>query len=180
MLKAKALDDRMGCAAMLEVMESLFNDRPKADLDVYFCFTVREEIGLSGATVAANTISPDFAIVLETTAIADIADADPASRVADIGGGGALSLMDRATIYDRDFVKFLLDTAKSHNIKAQVKRYVSGGNDAGNIHKTGTGVRVAALSVPTRYLHSPACVVDVADYESMLALIPEMLKNWKF
>lgn len=177
-VKSKALDDRMGCAAMLEVMESLFNKRPKVDLDVYFCFTVREEIGLSGATVAANAISPDLALVLETTAIGDIADTAPASRVADIGGGGALSLMDRATIYDRDFVKYLLDTAKDNNIKVQVKRYVSGGNDAGHIQKTGTGVRVAALSVPTRYLHSPACVASLDDYEALRDLCEASVRSF--
>lgn len=177
-VKSKALDDRMGCAAMLEVMESLFDNRPTVDLDVYFCFTVREEIGLSGATVAANAISPDLALVLETTAIGDIADASPACRVADIGGGGALSLMDRATIYDRDFVKYLLDTAKNNNIKVQVKRYVSGGNDAGNIHKTGTGVRVAALSVPTRYLHSPACVASLDDYEALRDLCEASVRSF--
>ena len=177
-VKSKALDDRMGCAAMLEVMESRFNDRPRVDLDVYFCFTVREEIGLSGATVAANAISPHLALVLETTAIGYIADAAPASRVADVGGGGVLSLMDRATIYDRDFVKFLLDTAKENNIKTQVKRYVSGGNDAGNIHKTGIGVRSAALSVPTRYLHSPACVASLDDYESLRDLCEAAVRSF--
>ena len=167
MVKSKALDDRMGCAAMIEAMTSLKNDRPSVDLEVYFCFTVREEIGLSGASTAANSIAPHFALVLETTAIGDIADTAPASRVADVGKGGALSLMDRSTIYDREFVQYLLDTAKKENISAQVKRYVSGGNDAGNIHKTGVGVRAAALSVPTRYLHSPACVASLDDYTSL-------------
>lgn len=177
-VKSKALDDRMGCAAMIEVIDSLAKDRPSIDLDVYFCFTVREEIGLSGALTAANTIAPNFALVLETTAIGDIADASPEARVADIGGGGVLSLMDRLTIYDRKFVDFLLNTAKQNDIKAQIKRYVSGGNDAGSIHKTGVGVRTAALSVPTRYLHSPACVASLDDYEALRDLCEAAIRNF--
>ncbi len=177
-VKSKALDDRMGCAAMIEVIGSLAKERPSVDLDVYFCFTVREEIGLSGALTAANTISPDFALVLETTAIGDIADASPEARVADVGGGGVLSLMDRSTIYDRKFVEFLLNTAKKNDIKAQIKRYVSGGNDAGSIHKTGVGVRTAALSVPTRYLHSPACVASLDDYEALRDLCEAAVRNF--
>jgi endoglucanase len=62
-LKAKALDDRMGCAVMLEVMASLMADRPTEDLDLYFCFTVREEIGLSGARTAAEKIAPHIEYV---------------------------------------------------------------------------------------------------------------------
>jgi endoglucanase len=178
LVKSKALDDRMGCAAMIEVMESLAQDRPNIDLDVYFCFTVREEIGLSGALTAANAISPDFALVLETTAIGDIADTSPEARVADVGGGGVLSLMDRSTIYDRSFVEFLLKTSKKNGIKAQIKRYVSGGNDAGSIHKTGVGVRTAALSVPTRYLHSPACVASLDDYEALRDLCEAAVRNF--
>ena len=176
-MKGKALDDRMGCAALIEVMESLFNDRPKNDIDLYFCFTVREEIGLSGAKVAANKIAPDLAIVLESTAIADLPDVPPAKRVADVGMGGALSIADRATIYDRAFVEFALNIGKEENIPVQLKRYVSGGNDAGSIHKSGVGVRCLALSVPTRYLHSPSCVASVDDYRSVRRLVETAVRK---
>ena len=178
-LKSKALDDRLGCAVMLSAMAELYPIKDTLAADLYFCFTTREEIGLSGAQVAAQTVCPDFAIVLETTAVADIAKVDEASRVAIQGEGGAISLMDRSTIYDREFVEFALETAKEFGIKAQIKKYVSGGNDAAHIHKSGVGVRTLALSAPTRYLHSPACVADVEDYRSMCELVPAMLKNWK-
>ena len=179
-IKSKALDDRLGCAIMISTMEELYPIKDTLPADLYFCFTVREEIGLSGAQVAAQSIAPDFAIVLETTAVADIAKVFEASRVAIQGEGGAISLMDRSTIYDRELVDFALDTAKRSNVKAQIKKYVSGGNDAAHIHKSGTGVRTLAVSAPTRYLHSPACVVDTEDYRSMCALLPAMLKNWNF
>ena len=176
-VKGKALDDRMGCAAMLSVMNSLMRNRPSADLDLYFCFTVREEIGLSGAKVAAQRILPDLAIVLESTAVADLPETEPSKRVAELGKGGAISLMDRSTVYDRAFADFALSVAKEQEIPVQIKKYVSGGNDAGSIHKSGTGVRTLALSVPTRYLHSPACVANVEDYHSVAHLLEALLRT---
>lgn len=176
-MKAKALDDRMGCSVMLDVMASLYADRPAADLDLYFCFTVREEIGLSGAGTAAHKIAPDLAIVLESTAVGDLPDTEYGRRVASLGAGGVLSVMDRSTVYDRDFLNFALQTAKKQQIPAQIKRYVSGGNDAGTIHKRGEGVRTLALSVPTRYLHSPSCVVAIEDYRSVRNLTEAMIRE---
>lgn len=176
-MKAKALDDRMGCSVMLDVMASLYADRPTADLDLYFCFTVREEIGLSGAGTAAHKIMPELAIVLETTAVGDLPDTDYSRRVASLGEGGVLSVMDRSTVYDREFLNFALRIADNHKIPAQIKRYVSGGNDAGSIHKRGEGVRSLALSLPTRYLHSPSCVVAIEDYRSVRRLTEAMIRE---
>lgn len=176
-IKGKALDDRLGCAVLITLMRELYPIKDRLDLELYFCFTVREEIGLSGAQVAAQTVAPDFAIVLETTAVADIADTSDSLKVAIQGEGGAISLMDRSTIYDRAFIDFALSKAKSENIPVQIKKYVSGGNDASHIHKSGVGVRTLALSAPTRYLHSPACVVDKRDYFSMISLLSSMIRS---
>ncbi len=171
MVKAKALDDRMGCAAMIETMKALAKQPPKDDTDIYFCFTVREEIGLSGAEPAAFAIRPHEAIILETTAIADVLDVPDTKRVADVGEGVVISVMDRSTVYSKEMVTRAMDAAKASGIKAQLKRYVSGGNDAGHIHKTAEGAKVLALSIPTRYLHSPACVASLCDYQSQRDLL---------
>lgn len=168
-IKSRAIDDRLGCAVMLDVLGRI-KDRP-VELDLYFCFTVREEIGLSGARTAAQAISPDFSVVLESTAVADLPDVPESSRVSELGKGGALSLRDRSTIYDRGFVRFALALAGRKEIPAQVKRYVSGGNDAGHIHKSNAGVKALAISAPSRYIHSPACVISKADYLSMGELL---------
>ncbi|MBO5305736.1 MAG: M42 family metallopeptidase [Clostridia bacterium] len=180
LIKSKALDDRLGCAVMLLTMKkiALGEIRPTMALD--FCFTVREELGLSGAKVVAERLCPDYAIVLEATAIADIANVEPAMRVADVGKGGVLSLLDRSTIYDCGFVRFALEVAEKNSIPVQVKRFVSGGNDAGHIHKSGKGVKCLALSAPTRYLHSPSCVAALSDYEAILALMATMLNDADF
>lgn len=164
-IKSKAIDDRLGCAIMLDVLGRL--KTTAVPLDLYFCFTVREEIGLSGARTAAQALSPEYSVVLESTAVADLPDVPENSRVSELGKGGAVSLRDRSTIYDRGFVRFALSLAGKKNIPAQIKRYVSGGNDAGHIHKSNAGVRALAISAPSRYIHSPACVINEADYFSM-------------
>ena len=179
-IKCKAIDDRLGCAVMVEVMRRIYPVRDTLPIDVYFCFTVREEIGISGAQVAAQTVLPSHAIVLETTAVADISNVPESSGVAIQGEGGVISLMDRSTIYDREFVSFALDVAAQRGIKTQIKKYVSGGNDAAHIHKSAAGVRTLALSAPVRYLHSPACVADREDYLSMIEHLCAILEQWRF
>ena len=179
LMKGKAIDDRLGCTVMIEVMRAIKDRKIRPSHDLYFAFTVREEVGLSGAEVTANRIAPDFAIVLESTAIADIADVAPRSRVAEVGEGGVISLLDRSTIYDRAFVDFAMETAEREGIPAQIKRYVSGGNDAGHIHKSGKGVRALAISAATRYLHSASCVAAVRDFESIRALVLALVADWR-
>ncbi len=176
-IKAKALDDRLGCAVMIRAMEAMRKDPPKGDVDLYFCFTVREEIGLSGAKVVANRLKPDAALVLECTAVSDLSEVPEHRRVAVQGKGGAISLMDRSTVYDRAFVNFALETAQKEGIPVQVKKFVSGGNDAGSIHKSGEGVKTLALSVPTRYLHSPASVANLNDFRGVTALCEALLRR---
>jgi len=178
-ITSKALDDRLGCAILIELLERLNDNVDSLPLDLYFCFTTREEVGISGATVAANTIRPDYAVVLETTAVADIAGVPESQKVAKLGEGGVISLMDRSTIYDRGLIDLMLETAKENGIKAQIKKFVSGGNDAGHIHKSTTGVRTLALSAPTRYLHSPNCVASLDDYDAMLELLYKFILTEK-
>ena len=179
LVKSKALDDRLGCAVMLEVMKAVANGEVKNTNELYFCFTVREEVGLSGAQTVAQVIKPDYAIVLETTAIADIDDVSPALRVADMGEGGVVSVMDRSAVYNPKLVSYVLELAELKGIKAQVKRYVSGGNDAAHIHKSGDGVKTVAISAPTRYLHSPSCAASLDDFDSMIELLKALIETWK-
>ncbi len=179
-LKCKALDDRMGCAAMLEIMRDLYENAPCDVLprDIYFCFTTREEIGYSGASAAAYSIEPTLAVVLETTAISDLPDTPSHRRVAEICGGVVVSVADMATIYPRELVDFAMKTASESGIVAQIKRYVSGGNDAKAIHKSREGVHTLALSVPTRYLHSPACVAHIDDYAAQRDLAKKIILSY--
>ena len=174
-VKSKALDDRMGCAAMIEIMRKWNEEGYIPRHDVLFAFTVREETGLSGAGVVAHRYAPDYSIVLECTAVADLPNVPAHKRVGKLGDGGAVSLVDRSTIYPEEMISLAMNTAEKYKIKAQIKKYVSGGNDAGHIHKSGKGVKTLAISVPTRYLHSAACVASYHDYEAVRDLAEKII-----
>ncbi len=179
MMKAKALDDRVGCALLIEIMRELKHSPRDLPFDVYFAFTRCEEVGISGASVAAFGIAPELAIVLEATAIHDLAGVPVRSCVGKVGEGGLLSLADAGTIYDRALVDYALRTAEQNDIKVQIKRALTGGNDAAHIQRSLAGIRVMALSLPTRYIHSASNVAAYADYEAMRALLFAMLREWK-
>ena len=158
-IKSKAIDDRAGCALMLRLIEE------EPEYDTFFVFNVQEEIGLRGSTVAAVSLQPDIAIVLEATTAADIDGADGAAKVCTINGGPVVSFMDRSTMYDKELYKTAFETAKENGIKCQTKSMIAGGNDSGAIHISGKGVRTIAVSLPCRYLHSPSCVISKQDFD---------------
>lgn len=155
-IKAKAIDDRAGCAILLSLVT---ND---SDYDFYASFSVQEEVGLRGAKTVAFAAEPDAAIVLEATTAADIADVDETHRVCVLGNGPAVSFMDRATVYDREYYRAALESG----IKCQPKSAVAGGNNSGAIHLSRGGVRTVAISVPCRYIHSSSCVADKEDIKN--------------
>ena len=156
-MAGKALDDRVGCAVMLELLNK------ELPYDCTFVFTVQEEIGTRGAAAAAYSVNPDLAIVLETTTACDISGVEGEKKVCVLGEGPVVSYMDRSTIYDRELYRLAFDTAKELGIKCQTKSVVAGGNDSGAIHKAAGGVRTVAVSLPCRYLHSPSCVIKESD-----------------
>ena len=138
-LKAKASDDRIGCAIMLELLKE---DLP---LDVTFAFTAQEEVGTRGAFGSAFSVSPEVALVLETTTAADLPGIEGARRVCAPGKGPVISYMDGATIYDRDLFENLRRLAEEHGIPWQTKEYIAGGNDARTIQRSRSGVRCGTL-----------------------------------
>ncbi len=164
MITAKALDDRAGCAMMIEMISQELSH------DTHFVFTVQEEVGLRGATTAAYSLKPDIAVILETTTAADIPDVMGEKRVCEVGGGAVVSYMDRATIYNEQLYKLAFETATKKNIPCQTKTMVAGGNDSGAIHRSRGGVKTLALSVPCRYLHSPSTVFSYDDFLSVYSL----------
>lgn len=164
LIKGKALDDRAGCAVMIEMIRS------ELEYDTYFAFNVQEEVGCRGAVASAYSINPDYAIVLEATTAADIAGVAEEKQVCSLGEGPVVSFMDKATVYDRTLYRMAFELANEQGIPCQPKRLVAGGNEAGVIHKSRAGVRTLALSMPCRYLHSPACVLKVSDIDATLRL----------
>ena len=170
-IKAKAIDDRAGCAIMLSLIEE------EPEYDTWFVFNVQEEIGLRGSTVSAYTVQPDIAIVLEATTAADIEGTSGAERVCEIGKGPVVSFMDRSTMYDKELYKTAFSLADELGISCQTKSMIAGGNDSGAIHISGKGVRTIAVSLPCRYLHSPSCVISAQDYDDTYTLVKAMMKK---
>ena len=164
MLKAKAIDDRVGCAVMIELLEK---DLP---MDVTFAFTVQEEVGTRGAFGVAFSVTPEIALILEGTTAADSPSTDVHRRVCYPGKGPVVPYMDGGTAYDRALFELLRDLAEENHIPWQTKEYISGGTDARAIQRTKTGVRVAAVSAAVRYLHSPSSVASISDIEHIETL----------
>ena len=163
-LKAKAIDDRIGCAVMVELMKR------ELPMDCTFVFTVQEEVGTRGAFGAAFSVKPDIALVLEGTTAADLPFMPAHQRVCGPGKGPVVPYMDGGTVYDRGLFQLLRELAVKHNIPWQTKEYVSGGTDAGAIQRSREGVRVAAISAAVRYLHTPSSVASLADFDNILRL----------
>lgn len=164
MVKAKAIDDRFGCAVMLNLIEK---ELPQ---DVTFVFSVQEEVGTRGAFGAAFRVKPDISLVLEGTTSADIPTVDDDRKVTRIGEGPVLGCMDRSTIYDPKLLQMSRDLADENGIPWQIKQFVSGGTDASAIQRSREGVRVASISAPVRYLHAASTVASMEDMENALQL----------
>lgn len=162
--KAKALDDRIGCAVLLRLME----EGPAAD--TWFVFTVQEEVGTRGAFGAAFALKPDYALTVEGTTAADFPSTAPHKQVCTPGKGAVLVAMDGGTIYDRELFQRLREYAEEKEIPWQMKRFISGGTDAKAIQRSREGVRTAGIAAAVRYIHTSAGVFCLRDLEALADL----------
>lgn len=167
-VKSKAIDDRFGCLVLIDMIKS------ELPYDMYFTFVVQEEVGLHGSKVASYTVDPDFAIVVETTTAADVPCVEETKQVCNLGKGAVISVMDRRTIYDKKLVEMAFQSAEKIGAKAQYKRAVAGGNDAGAIHQSREGVHTLAVSLPCRYLHSQTTIADINDCEDVCNITKDL------
>jgi len=168
-VKGKAFDDRAGCAVLIEVLKERY------PFDLYPVFTVQEEVGLRGARVAAYAIEPDVAFALEGTICDDMPKKKDVSPTTQLGAGPAITIMDRSFVADRGLVKLLVETAEELGIPYQFKQPGLGGTDAGAIHLAREGVPSATVAVPCRYIHSPACLLSLEDFENTVRLMKAAL-----
>ena len=168
-VKGKALDDRAGCAVLVELL--------KADyaFDLYAVFTAQEEVGTRGAKVAAYAIKPDLAIALEGTVCDDMPKKKDVSPVTELGKGPAITFMDRSVIADQRLVKLLVNTAKRLGIPYQFKQGVVGGTDAGAIHLAQEGIPAVVVAVPSRFIHAPVSMLSLDDFDHTVQLVREAL-----
>ncbi len=170
-VKAKALDDRIGCAIMIDILKKDW------EVDLYCNFTVQEEVGLRGARVASRGINPDYAVVIEGTTCNDLTGVEQHLQVTKSGDGPAISVLDSASRGNDELIKLLKQSAETHDIPYQYKASTAGGNDAGSICICDGGIKTASVSVPCRYIHSPVCVMNKSDFENCKRLIEAFLED---
>lgn len=170
MLCARALDDRLGCALLIELLRS---DCP---YELTGVFTCGEESSMFGATAAAFAVGPQLAVVLETTTAGDVDGASPEKTVCSLGQGPVISFADKGTLYDRGLYALGFAVAEKNGIAVQTKHGVYGGNESRVVSRSRAGVRTMAVSVPCRYLHSASCVADYADVVAVQKLLPPLIE----
>lgn len=171
MFKGKALDNRAGCAALLEVLQREF---PKSFTAV---FTVQEEIGCRGARVAAYRINPETALVLETTIAADLPEVEEKDYVSVLGKGPALTLQDNSVITHPRVLERLVAVAEERGLSYQFRRYTEKATDAGPISLSRGGVQVGVISTPCRYLHSPASLLCLDDWRKQVEIVDGFIRT---
>ncbi|MGC9360983.1 MAG: M42 family metallopeptidase [Anaerolineae bacterium] len=167
----KAFDDRVGCAVLAQLVQGGY------PFDLYAVFTAQEEVGLRGATVAAQAIEPDVGFALEGTICDDLPKDEDVSPVTVLGDGPAITLMDHSFIADRRLVNHLVHTAEARSLPYQFKRAVAGGTDSGAMHLAGEGVPAVTVAVPARYIHGPVGMISLADYRATVALMRAALET---
>jgi endoglucanase len=156
---------------MIKIAEAL---TAPAD-DIYYVFSVQEEVGLRGARPASFAIMPDVAIIYDVTATGDEQGAKP--MAVKLGEGVAVKIKDNSVICHAGLVDELLETAKREGIAAQCEILTHGGTDTASVQMTGMGCRAGALSIPTRYIHSAVEMIDLRDAVAAVALTVAYLKG---
>lgn len=160
-IKAKAIDDRFGCAIMLELLKE------ELPMDCTFAFTVQEEIGCLGAKGAGFSVTPEIALILETTTATDLAGVKGFKQVCRLGEGPVVPFMDGGSVADRKLYELTRTLAEKHNIPWQTKHMIAGGNDARAIQRNKEGARTVVMSAAVRYLHAPSSVACIRDMENI-------------
>ena len=159
------LDDRLACAVLLCALERI--ERPACDL--YLVFTVQEEVGLRGARTAAWWAEPDTGIAVDVTDVDDTPGSEK-SGTTRLGKGAAVKVMDSSVICHPEVVARLEDTAKAQGIPVQRDIPRAGGTDAGAIQTVRRGTKTGGISIPCRYIHTPAETADLSDAEACVRL----------
>lgn len=168
-IRAKALDDRIGVASLIELVK-----HAPTTIDLQAAFTVQEEVGLRGARVAAYHFDPDIAIALDCTPAYDLPTWDGSENVeynTQLDKGPALYVADSRTLSDPRLIRHFVNTAEIHNIPYQFRQPGGGGTDAGTIHRQREGIPSISISVPGRYLHTAGSICRMSDWRNTLSLV---------
>jgi endoglucanase len=169
----KAFDDRIGCTVMVEAMKMF--ELTKCTL--YAVGTVQEEVGLRGAAVAAFGIYPDVGIALDVTVAGDVPGVKEVEAPVKMRKGPAIEVADMGLVTHPKVLRLLVEAAEENNIPYQLETGLSGSTDAARIALTREGVPSGVISVPTRYIHSPASMASLKDIENAVKLTVAALQK---
>lgn len=166
-----AMDDRAGCAVLIETLKRIKN----TNHELYFVFTVQEEVGLRGAKTSAYGIMPDMGIAVDVT----LTGGTPKSRpmAIKLGDGPAIKVKDASVIAHPRVKELMIQRAKEAGIPYQLEVLEAGGTDSGAIHLTGAGVPSGVISIPCRYVHSAQEMVDLKDMTQAVELLVAILEK---
>ncbi len=166
---AKALDDRIGCAVLVEVLRQM-GDSPH---DLFFVFSVQEEVGLRGARTSAYELNPDLGIALDVTIAADTPEA--AKLAMKLGDGPCIKIMDSGMLSHPELNDRLIETAEAQGIPYQLEVLVGGTTDAAAMQLARSGVPSTCVSIACRHVHTQSEMVDMDDVENAAKLLLAVL-----
>lgn len=170
-ITAKAFDDRIGCAVLVQTLADL----KITPHDVYAVFTVQEEVGLRGALTSAFGVEPDVAIAVDVTLTGDTPEAHP--MAVSLGDGPAIKVKDGGMLAHPGVKNWMIDTAERLGIPYQLEVLEGGTTDAMAIQTSRAGVAAGVLSIPCRYVHSPSEMVDYGDVQNAVRLLVGLLSK---
>jgi endoglucanase len=170
-LVAKSMDDRIGCVVAIETLKRLA-DSPH---DLYFVFSVQEEVGVRGAQAAANGIEPDVGIALDVTLTGDTPEAR--TMAVELGKGAAIKAKDSGMIAHAGLVRLMRRRAEENDIPHQIEVLDGGSTDARAMQIAGPGCASGCISIPCRYVHTQSETVNAEDVESCVRLLTAILEN---
>lgn len=174
-LMGKAFDDRVGCAVMTKVLLNFKDEKHPNNL--FGVATVQEEVGLRGAKTGTFDVNPDTAIVLECRIANDFPGVEASDIYSRMAKGPQITFHDPGMIPNRKLRDLVVLTAREKNIPYQVYAVNTGGTDAGEVHKSRSGVPTIVIGVPTRYFHSHAGIINKNDFEQAVKLVTEVVKK---
>ena len=172
-INAKSLDNRISVYILIELIRKV----KSSDLDLYFAFTVQEELGLRGAKTAAFSIGADYAINVDTTIAFDVPGAQAHENITKLGHGVAIKIFDSSVMPDSRMIKFLKDCAK--DIKWQAEILTGGGTDTASVQLAGHGAISGAISIPTRNIHQVIEMVHEEDCIAAINILEKAIDNIK-
>lgn len=170
-LVSKAMDDRIGCVIAIEALKAL-KETPH---DIYFVFSVQEEVGVRGAQAAANHILPEVGIALDVTLTGDMHNG--VEMAVELGKGPAIKAKDSGMISHVGLVRLMKKRAADAGIPYQIEVLTGGSTDARAMQLAGPGCAAGCISIPCRYVHSQSETVDSEDVNGCVALLIELLKK---